>query len=61
MEPKISGSSDPVVGTRPASGSEIDYSPKQYTRAETIRYGGRFLAVAVVILALLWLVEKLSF
>lgn len=61
MGPKNPGSSDPVAGTKPASGSEIDYTPKQYNRAETLRYGARFLAVAVIILALFWLVEKLSF
>lgn len=61
MGPKNPGSSDPVAGTKPASGSEIDYSPKQYTRAETLGYVGRLLAAAVIILALFWLVEKLSF
>jgi hypothetical protein len=37
---------------------EIDYTPKDYTLGETLRYGWKYLAVAGVVLFLFWLIER---
>jgi hypothetical protein len=46
------GSLDPMAGSQLSSGPEIDYSPRKNTRAETLLYGGKFLAVSGTVLIL---------
>jgi len=55
------GSQDPMAGSKLSSEPEIDYSPKKTTRAETLLYVGKFLAVSGPILILFWLIEKYFF
>jgi len=50
-----------MTGSKLSSEPEIDYSPKKNTRAETILYVGKFLAVSGPILILFWLIEKYFF
>lgn len=61
MRNQHSGSSDPMVGSKPSSGPEIDYSPKKYSRGKTLLIGGKILVVAGIILVLFWLLEKYFF
>jgi len=51
-------SSAPLGAGGPDPKPEIDYTPKEYTLGETLRYGWKFLAVAGIILLLFWLIEK---
>jgi len=52
------GSSDPLK-TRPTTGPEIDYSPKNYSWGQSLLFGGILIAIAAVFFLLLWIADKL--
>ena len=56
-KPRLAPSA-PLAAGRPESKPEIDYAPKEYTLAQTLRGSWKFLAVAGIILLLVWLIEK---
>jgi hypothetical protein len=43
--------------SHPVPEPEIDYTPKEHSFGETLRYGWKFMAAAAIFIVICWLIE----